>query len=110
MKKVTNDAFKDPVMSNNMNRVFIDLHEHIGKRIYIEIVDNATSGFGFANVDDFCVSLTYREALRLLNETKAWAAALPIDPDGPTDGDSQNAQNVYLREYYGNYELPFSLN
>ena len=110
LKKVTNDAFKDPVMSNNMNRVFIDLHEHIGKRIYIEIVDNATSGFGFANVDDFCVSLTYREALRLLNETKAWAAALPIDPDGPTDGDSQNAQNVYLREYYGNYELPFSLN
>lgn len=105
LQKVTNDAFKDSEMSNNMNRVFVDLHEHVGKTIYIEVVDNAEGGFGFANLDDFCVSLTSHEVTRLLNETKAWASGLPTD----TENASQNAANEYIKDYYATYVLPFEL-
>ena len=105
LQKVTNDAFKDPNFSNNMNRVFVDLHEHVGKTIYIEVVDNAEGGFGFANLDDFCVSLTSHEVTRLLNETKAWASGLPTD----TENASQNAANEYIKNYYATYVLPFEL-
>lgn len=105
LQKVTNDAFNDPNFSNNMNRVFVDLHEHVGKTIYIEVVDNAEGGFGFANLDDFCVSLTSHEVTRLLNETKAWASGLPTD----TENASQNAANEYIKNYYATYVLPFEL-
>lgn len=105
LQKVTNDAFKDPNFSNNMNRVFVDLHKHVGKTIYIEVVDNAKDGFGFANLDDFCVSLTSHEVTRLLNETKAWASGLPTD----TENASQNAANEYIKDYYATYVLPFEL-
>lgn len=105
LAKVTNDAFKDPEMSNNMNRVFVDLHEHVGKTVYIEVVDNAEGGFGFANLDDFCVSLTSHEVTRLLNETKAWASGLPTD----TENESQNTANAYIKNYYADYTLPFKL-
>lgn len=105
LQKVTNDAFNDPNFSNNMNRVFVDLHEHVGKTIYIEVVDNAEGGFGFANLDDFCVSLTSHEVTRLLNETKAWASGLPTD----TENASQNAANEYIKDYYAKYVLPFEL-
>ena len=101
LQKVTNDAFQDPEMSNNMNRVFVDLHEHVGKTVYIEVVDNATGGFGFANLDDFRVSLTSHEVTRVLNETKAWAATLPTD----TENASQNAANEHIKKYYANYTL-----
>ena len=105
LQKVTNDAFNDPNFSNNMNRVFVDLHKHVGKTIYIEVVDNAEGGFGFANLDDFCVSLTSHEVTRLLNETKAWASGLPTD----TENASQNAANKYIKNYYATYVLPFEL-
>ena len=105
LKKVTNDAFNDPNFSNNMNRVFVDLHEHVGKTIYIEVVDNAEGGFGFANLDDFCVSLTSHEVTRLLNETKSWASGLPTDAENA----SQNAANEYIKNYYATYVLPFDL-
>lgn len=105
LQKVTNDAFNDPNFSNNMNRVFVDLHEHVGKTIYIEVVDNAEGGFGFANLDDFCVSLTSHEVTRLLNETKAWASGLPTD----TENASQDAANEYIKNYYATYVLPFEL-
>lgn len=105
LQKVTNDAFHDPNFSNNMNRVFVDLHNHVGKTIYIEIVDNAEGGFGFANLDDFCVSLTSHEVTRLLNETKAWASGLPTD----TENASQNAANEHIKNYYATYVLPFEL-
>lgn len=105
LQKVTNDAFHDPNFSNNMNRVFVDLHNHVGKTIYIEVVDNAEGGFGFANLDDFCVSLTSHEVTRLLTETKAWASGLPTD----TDNASQNAANEHIKNYYATYVLPFEL-
>ncbi len=105
LQKVTNDAFQDPEMSNNMNRVFVDLHEHVGKTVYIEVVDNATGGFGFANLDDFRVSLTSHEVTRVLNETKAWAATLPTDKENA----SQNAANEHIKKYYANYTLSFEL-
>lgn len=103
LQKVTNDAFKDPEFSNNMNRVFVDLHEHVGKTVYIEVVDNATGGFGFANLDDFCVSLTSHEVTRLLSETKAWAATLPTD----TGNTKRDTANKYVKDYYANYTLRF---
>ena len=85
--------------------MFVDLHEHVGKTVYIEVVDNATGGFGFANLDDFCVSLTSHEVTRLLSETKAWAATLPTD----TGNTAQNTANEYVKSYYANYTLPFKL-
>ena len=83
--------------------MFVDLHEHVGKTVYIEVVDNATGGFGFANLDDFRVSLTSHEVTRVLNETKAWAATLPTD----TGNTAQNTANEYVKSYYANYTLPF---
>ena len=85
--------------------MFVDLHKYVGKTIYIEVVDNAKNGFGFANLDDFCVRLTSYEVTRLLNETKAWASGLPTD----TENASQNAANEYIKNYYATYVLPFEL-
>ena len=71
--RVTNTNFNDPLMALSMQRLFIDASAHIGKSVHIKIVDNALSDFGFMHVDSVKASLTYNEAIAILNADKEWA-------------------------------------
>ncbi len=66
---VNNDYFSDPALALTLLRVYVDASEHIGKVLYIKVVDaNDASGFAFINVDDFRVSLTREEVANLETE------------------------------------------
>lgn len=63
---VHNDYFSDPALALTLLRVYVDASEHIGKVVYLKVVDaNDGGGFAFINVDDFRVSLTTAEVATL---------------------------------------------
>lgn len=65
---VYNDYFSDPTLALTLLRVYMDASEHIGKVVYLKVVDandGSNGGFAFINVDDFQVSLTIEEVAAL---------------------------------------------
>ncbi len=63
-----NDYFSDPALALTLLRVYMDASEHIGKVVYLKVVDandGSNGGFAFINVDDFRVSLTTAEVAAL---------------------------------------------
>lgn len=68
--KVTNNYFKDPQLSLNMVRHYVNVSDHKGQDVYIKIVDATTSGFGFVTFDDFQVNLSVDEIKALYAQTK----------------------------------------
>ncbi len=63
---VHNDYFSDPALALTLLRVYMDASEHIGKVVYMKVVDaNDGGGFAFINVDDFQVSLTTADVAAL---------------------------------------------
>lgn len=69
--RITNDYFKDAEISLNMVRHYLNVTQYKGRNVYIKIVDNATSGFGFLTFDDFKVNLSADEVKELYTNTKA---------------------------------------
>ncbi len=39
--------------SENMRMIIVDLKAHVGKELFLRIVDNASGGWGHINFDDF---------------------------------------------------------
>ncbi len=63
---VHNDYFSDPALALTLLRVYMDASEHVGKVVYMKVVDaNDGGGFAFINVDDFQVSLTTADVAAL---------------------------------------------
>ncbi len=63
---VHNDYFSDPALALTLLRTYMDASEHIGKVVYMKVVDaNDGGGFAFINVDDFQVSLTAADVAAL---------------------------------------------
>lgn len=97
--KITNDSFKDPEMSLNLSRVYVDASNYIGKVLYIKITDNAPSGpFGSITVDDFHVSMTKADVQAVMLETYNWALTLGDD-----------TISAYTKNYYMTFTYPFEL-
>lgn len=67
--KVTNNKyFHDPYTSQTLLRKFVNLSSYIGKELYVKIVDNRESDFGFITFDDLQVSLTSEDKTRIIAE------------------------------------------
>ena len=95
--KVENTYFSDPALALTLLRVYVDASEHIGKVLYIKVVDaNDTASFAFMNVDDFRVSLTRDEV-----------AALQVEQLEKIQNETYNSATyddlTSLRNYYNNY-------
>lgn len=97
--KITNESFKDPEMSLNLSRVYIDASQYIGNVIYIKVTDKAQGGpFGSITLDDFHVSMTQTDVLSLMLDTYNQAMGL---------GDDEISQ--YVKDYYMTFQYPFDL-
>ena len=100
--KASNTAFNDPNLALTLLRQYMDASAHLGKVVYMKVVDNnPSSGFAFVNVDDFHVSMTEQDVKDLqlyqLNKIK-----------NETYTDSYNSLN-HLLDYYSNYDYLFAL-
>lgn len=65
LARVTNTAFAEPFVTNQMVRCVVDLSEHIGKNIYIRITDNDDGrdrDYAYMIFDDFVMYQTEAEA------------------------------------------------
>lgn len=94
------EHFKDPELSENMLRKYIDASAYIGKVLYIKIVDGAASPFGAITVDSVRVSMTEKETVALMQQDYAWAQGLPAEDV------SASATQKYYNDYKYPYELP----
>lgn len=94
------EHFKDPELSENMLRKYIDASKYIGKVLYIKIVDGAASPFGAITVDSVRVSMTEEETVALMQQDYAWAQGLPAEDV------SASATQKYYNDYDYPYELP----
>lgn len=103
---VGNPYFSDPALALTLLRVYMDASEHLGKVVYLKVVDAAdgsNGGFAFMNVDDFRVSLTRDEV-----------AALEVEQMEKAQNETYNSASyddlTSLRNYYSNYPYPVPLN
>ncbi|MCI8413162.1 MAG: hypothetical protein HFE47_03590 [Clostridia bacterium] len=96
--KVTCNHFKDPEMSLNLMRKFIDASKYTGQVLYVKIVDGdkRENDYAAISVDDIRVSMTADETKALINETYIWSQGL-----------EENAVNAVIRNYYETYAYPF---
>lgn len=100
---VENQYFSDPALALTLLRVYMDASEHIGKVVYLKVVDNNDGGgFAFMNVDDFRVSMTLDEV-----------AALEVEQLDRIKNETYNSATyddlATLLNYYTNYPYPVPL-
>ncbi len=98
-----NTYFSDPSLALTLLRYYVDASEHLGKVLYIKVVDaNDTSAFAFMNVDDFRVSLTRDEV-----------AALAVEQVEKIQNETYSSASYddlsALRNYYSKYPYPVPL-
>lgn len=99
--KVYNETFKDPSFALTLRRVYVDMSEHIGKVLYISVVDEkASGGFAFITVDDFRVSLTEENVNDLMLEQYENVLT--------KDNETVFGNLAAIREYYREYDYPFA--
>lgn len=96
VKKIRNTAFVDPDRALMLIRTYAKIDEkYEGKKLYINVVDNAIEDFGFINIDDIRCSLTEAEVTALITEQFRALDGAP-SPSGAYAGDAKNLQNYYL--------------
>lgn len=102
---VYNDYFSDPALALTLLRVYMDASEHIGKVVYLKVVDandGSNGGFAFINVDDFRVSLTTAEV-----------AALEVEQLEKIQNETYTSASyddiTSLLNYYNTYPYPVPL-
>lgn len=63
LKKVSNEAYDEGFIDDDLVRVVVDLSEHVGKEIYIKVTDNGTTqkSHEYLHLDDFVVYKTDAE-------------------------------------------------
>lgn len=99
-----NEYFSDPALALTLLRVYMDASQHVGKVVYLKVVDASDGGgFAFINVDDFRVSLTADEVAQLEVEQMEAAQAEEYNSAAYDDLSA-------LRNYYSNYPYPVPLN
>lgn len=97
--KISNEYFKDPEMSLNMHRVYVDASSYVGRVLYIKITDKADGGpFGAITADDFLVSMTKEEVQSVMLETYQWAMSLGDD-----------SISAYIKDFYMKFDYPLEL-
>ena len=103
---VHNEYFSDPALALTLLRVYMDAGEHIGKVVYLKVVDNddgSNGGFAFLNVDDFRVSLTADQV-----------AELEVEQMNKVNAETYTSASyddiTSLKNYYTNYPYPVPLN
>lgn len=100
VKVVRNNAFSDPTRALTLVRTYVKLEEkYEGKKLYLNVVDNETSNFGFINLDDVRCSLTEAEVTALITEQFRSLDGAPV-PSGPYANDVENLRNWYLNCEY----------
>lgn len=100
VKVVRNNAFSDPTRALTLVRTYVKLEEkYEGKKLYLNVVDNETSNFGFINLDDVRCSLTEAEVTALITEQFRSLDGAPV-PSGPYANDVENLKNWYLNCEY----------
>ena len=96
IRKIRNDAFVDPARALMLVRTYAKLDEkYEGKKLYLNVVDNAVNDFGFINLDDIRCSLTEEEVNALITEQFRSLDGAPT-PSGKYADDLQNLKNWYL--------------
>lgn len=102
---VKNDYFSDPALALTLLRVYMDASEHVGKVVYLKVVDandGSSGGFAFINVDDFRVSLTTAEV-----------AALEVEQLEAIQNETYTSASyddlTSLLNYYNTYPYPVPL-
>lgn len=96
VKKIRNTAFSDPARALMLVRTYAKLDEkYEGKKLYLNVVDNAVNDFGFINIDDIRCSLTEAEVTALITEQFRALDGAP-SPSGAYAGDLDNLKNWYL--------------
>ncbi len=100
--KVYNDYFNDPLRAEVLLRRFVDANAYVGRQLYIKVVDNATSDFGFIVFDDVRTSLTSQEAAEIKASDTLWAQSYRNDVIVATSGTGAYAQAIVhsIRAYY----------
>lgn len=100
VKVVRNNAFSDPTRALTLVRTYVKLEEkYEGKKLYLNVVDNETSNFGFINLDDVRCSLTEAEVTALITEQFRSLDGAPV-PSGQYANDVENLRNWYLNCEY----------
>ena len=98
--RIRNNAFSDPVRALTLVRTYTKLDEkYEGKKLYLNVVDNASEGFGFINLDDIRCSLTEEEVTALITEQFRSLDDAPT-PSGAYADDLKNLRNWYLNCEY----------
>lgn len=103
--KVENTYFSDPALALTLLRMYMDASEHVGKVVYLKVVDandGSNGGFAFITVDDFRVSLTRGEV-----------AALEVEQMEKIQAETYTSASyddlTSLRNYYSSYPYPVPL-
>lgn len=108
IKKIANKAFLDPDSALMLIRTYAKIDaKYEGKKMYINVVDNATGGFGFINIDDIRCSLTDEEVSALIREQYEAAMSETRVPAGQYSGDLQWLRNYYVTCDYHSAPSPF---
>ncbi len=100
---VKNEYFSDPALALTLLRTYMDASAHVGKVVYLKVVDaNDGGGFAFLNVDDFRVSMTVADV-----------AALEVEQMEKAQNETYNSASyddlAALRNYYSTYPYPVPL-
>ena len=95
-----NTGFKDPELAQSFITYYVDLSDYIGQTLYFTIVDEATSSFGFAQVDGFDINLTEQEGKDGVAALREFAATT----------DDADAAASYQNLYNGGMSFPFAGN
>lgn len=105
--KITNQGFKDPGPAQAMFRHFMYANDYIGQEVYVKVVDNAASGFGFVEFDDLKVNLTVAQARAILAADKQWANNYYPEITASSVGLGGNAYAAieHIRGYYRSLQV-----
>lgn len=105
--KTTNKGFKDPGPALAMFRHFMYANDYIGQNVYVKVVDNAASGFGFVEFDDLKVNLTVAQAREILAADKQWANNYYPAITATASGLGANTYDAveHIRNYYRTLEV-----
>lgn len=108
LARVTNTAFAEPFVTNQMIRNIVDLSEHIGKNIYIRITDNDDGkdrDYAYMIFDDFVMYKTEDEAQKAEKEREDKLALIGMPAFNDDTPDSDTIKNGNFEEGLVNWQV-----
>lgn len=100
--------FSDPTLAQILLRRFVDMSSFADRKVYVEIVDNADSDFGFIGFDDLRVNMTGEEAQTLISQDQLWASTYRQDVLDSSEAMGSKTKEIItaVRNYYRELALP----